>query len=178
MRPQTIMLIVLADLGLIAAGLAYADTQGWLGVSETINPEVLRVRYLPVDAESGRTVTDVRVNCFMKGNNDACTLNRDDRREEVAINLGIQRQERRGLWSSLSSEVLGGADLEVNLMFIHPNYPRLVRTYRLNELVALAAERQRIELPPAAVTTAPEGLDAAPETATAPEAAPAAEPQP
>jgi hypothetical protein len=141
--------IVLLVLLLVSLLLGLADACGWLGQRRMLHPDVLQVTYSPVDAVTGERLENTRVNCFMRGNNEACTLLRGGDPSLVTVNLGIMRVETHGRWSVIDSQIQDADALEISLMFIHPSHERHVLSYRLGELAALAGAVQKVALPPA-----------------------------
>jgi hypothetical protein len=175
MSGKALPVAVLVVIGL-ALAVWFGDARGWFGTREVELADVLRVTFRPVDAESGQRLGDVRVNCFMRGKEEACSLVRDGQGMRVTIAVAVSRIEERSLFSRLGSRILGGEEVELNLMFIAPDYDRLVKTWRLDELAALQGEEQRIELarmpPPSGpepVQYGPDG-EPLPSTVTSPEA--------
>jgi len=136
---------------LVAVGILLAlwvgDARGWFGMRKVEVADVLQVTFRPVDAATDRRLADVRVNCFMRGREQACSLVRDGRDMLVTIAVGVRRVEEWGLFTRHAARILGGEDLQIHLMFIAPEYDRLVQSYRLGELAALAAAgEQRVAL--------------------------------
>jgi len=146
------LLLLLAGVALL---LWQGDARGWFGSRTATVDDVLQVTFRPVDAATGRRLADVRVNCFMRGREQACSQVRDGRSLLLTIAVAMRRSEQRGLFTRHSSHIIGADDLPIHLMFIAPDYDRLVHSYRLGELAALAtAGEQRVEL---TQSTAPDG---------------------
>jgi hypothetical protein len=150
---------------LVASGCVtwWADARGWLGTRLLERADVLQVTFRPVDAATDRRLADVRVSCFMRGREQACSLVRDGRKLLVTIAVGVRRVEERGLFTHHASRLVGADDLTLHLMFIAPDYDRLVLSYPLGELAALAgAGEQRVALHrmPAAAVPGPEHAEA------------------
>ncbi|HAZ61441.1 MAG TPA: hypothetical protein DCY89_07715 [Gammaproteobacteria bacterium] len=146
------LLLVLAGVALL---LWQGDARGWFGSRPATVDDVLQVTFRPVDAATGRRLADVRVNCFMRGREQACSQVRDGRSMLLTIAVAVRRSEQRGLFTRHASRIIGADDRPIHLMFIAPDYNRLVHSYRLGELAALAtAGEQRVEL---TRSTAPDG---------------------
>jgi len=137
---------LLVLVGIVLA-LWVGDAGGWFGTRRVEFADVLQVTFRPLDAATDRRLADVRVNCFMRGREQACSLVRDGREMLVTIAVGVRRVEQRGLFTLHASHIAGAEDLQIHLMFIAPEYDRLVQSYRLGELAALAgAGEQRVAL--------------------------------
>jgi hypothetical protein len=144
-RGRALPIALLVLLGILLAAW-FGDARGWLGTRAVELNDVIRVTFRPVDADTGQRLGDVRVNCFMRGKEEACSLVRDGRGMLVTIAVGVTRIEQRSFFSRLGSRIVGGDEVELNLMFIAPEYDRLVKTWRLDDLAALQGEEQRVEL--------------------------------
>jgi hypothetical protein len=155
MSGKALPVVVLVVVGLALAAW-FGEAQGWFGTRSVELSDVIRVTFRPVDANSGQRLGDVRVNCFMRGKEEACSLVRDGREMLVTIAVGVTRIEERSLLSRFDSHIVGGQEVELNLMFIAPDYDRLVKTWRLDDLAALQGEEQRVELLPMPPSSGPE----------------------
>ncbi len=123
-----------------------ADYYGLFGLRQSRHPMPLDIDFLVLDAASGRPLSGVRVTCFRRGTRNACVRRDAAGKANVGIRFEVARRDTRTWLFHKSSRIEGGADVEVNVMFIHPDHRRLVRTYDINELLEMGQGVTRILL--------------------------------
>jgi len=131
---------------LLAALLVVADYYGVFGYRMTRHRVPLDIDFLVLDAASGQPLSGVHVTCFRRGTRNACVQRDPDGQANVGIRFGVARRDTRTWLFHKSSQIEGGAGVEVNVMFIQADHVRLVRTYDINELLDLSQGVTRILL--------------------------------
>lgn len=130
------------------AGFVAADHSGLFGTRDRTFIDYAHVTFVPVDAATRHPLEDVVVNCFIPGERTACTMRRREGvKATVEVHLGIVRVETRSLLFAKGERVEGADSTQVHLMFIHPNYERVTRSYRIGELLGMTRGETVVEMP-------------------------------
>ena len=130
----------------LATVLVLADYYAVFGLRQTLQRVPLDVDFLVLDAASGQPLTGVQVTCFRRGTRNACVRREPDGKANVGIRFEVVRRDTRTWLFHKSSHIEGGSEVEVNVMFIRPDYGRRIRTYDINELLDMSQGVTRILL--------------------------------
>lgn len=140
--------LIAAVVGVLALGVAGADALGLFGVIKRDFRDVVHVQFRAVEAESGRAVGPVYVNCSRRGQPSACSARPGANEELVDVNIASRRVvERSRLFRFKRAEYdTSGEDLPLYIVFIHPDYERTTGHYTLGKLRALQDSVQRVPM--------------------------------
>jgi len=122
----------------LVALLVLADHNALFGLSQEVHRVPLDIDFLVLDKASGQPLTNVQVTCFRRGTRNACVRREAGEQANVGIHFEVVRRDTHTWLFHKSSHIEGGAEVEVNVMFIRPDYERLVRTYAINDLLDMS----------------------------------------
>lgn len=145
MRMKTVG-FAFAGLLLLAGAAIAADYAGLLGTHRQVFVDYVDVSFQTLDAATGRPIRDVHVTCFRKGSRHACSERLAHGQDTVYAKFGALMVRTRGWLLSRGTEI-GDPDMRVHIMFIHPDYERVVRTFTVAELVHLQGRKIQVRLP-------------------------------
>lgn len=131
---------------LLAAGIVGADYYGLLGTRKQSFLAYPDVSFEPRDQASGAPISDVHVNCFRKGSRHACSERVARGRTTVYAKFGVVMVRTR-TWLFTKGTAVRDPDMPVHVMFIHPDYDRVTRTFTVADLMRLQHRAVRVELP-------------------------------
>lgn len=127
---MAIMIAVPVLSGLFVVG----DYFGLFGLKKYLVLDFIETSFKPVEQETGAPILDVRIKCFQKGNDNACT--QKDSRETGIIIARIPVQKL--VWDSLlfknKEELVASRDPQLHIMFIHYNYNNPVKSFEVESL--------------------------------------------
>lgn len=128
--------------GLIVAGILFGlsvlfvagDYFGLFGLKKYLVLDFAEISFKPIEKETGTPIIDVRIKCFQKGNDNACTQ-KDSRTTGIIIaRIPVQKL----VWASLlfknKEELVPTNDPLLHIMFIHYNYNNPVKSFAVEEL--------------------------------------------
>ena len=122
--------IVLGLAGLFVAG----DYFGLFGLKKYLVLDFAESSFKPVDKETGAPVMEVRIKCFQKGNENACTQ-KDSRTTGIIIaRIPVQKLVWESLLFKNKEELIATKDPQLHMMFIHYNYNNPVETFTIEDL--------------------------------------------
>lgn len=122
--------IVLGLAGLFVAG----DYFGLFGLKKYLVLDFAESSFKPVDKETGAPVMEVRIKCFQKGNENACTQ-KDSRTTGIIIaRIPVQKLVWESLLFKNKEELIATNDPQLHMMFIHYNYNNPVETFTIEDL--------------------------------------------
>ena len=122
--------IVLGLAGLFVAG----DYFGLVGLKKYLVLDFAESSFKPVDKETGAPVLEVRIKCFQKGNENACTQ-KDSRTTGIIIaRIPVQKLVWESLLFKNKEELVATNDPQLHMMFIHYNYNNPVETFTIEDL--------------------------------------------
>ena len=146
MRKGVLIIVV---LGITATMLVAADYFGLFGVRRFWTRDFLSIRFLPVDAQTGKPIAGVHIKCALGGGaHDArpCTQRGDAADGVVLAQFVLARQAKR-TWL-FDRGKMPAADLhgQVTVVFIHPDYQRLFMPLQYSELPGMQRRDNKVEL--------------------------------
>jgi len=122
--------IVLGLAGLFVAG----DYFGLFGLKKYLVLDFAESSFKPVDKETGAPVLEVKIKCFQKGNENACTQ-KDSRTTGIIIaRIPVQKLVWESLLFKNKEELVATNDPQLHMMFIHYNYNNPVETFTIEDL--------------------------------------------
>ncbi len=122
--------IVLCLAGLFVAG----DYFGLFGLKKYLVLDFAESSFKPVDKETGAPVLEVKIKCFQKGNENACTQ-KDSRTTGIIIaRIPVQKLVWESLLFKNKEELVSTNDPQLHMMFIHYNYNKPVETFTIEDL--------------------------------------------
>ncbi len=125
-----VLSIVLGLAGLFVAG----DYFGLFGLKKYLVLDFVESSFKPVDKETGAPVLEVKIKCFQKGNENACTQ-KDSRTTGIIIaRIPVQKLVWESLLFKNKEELLATNDPQLHMMFIHYNYNNPVETFTIEDL--------------------------------------------
>ena len=145
MRTRTFGTVTVGIVLLAGAAVA-ADFFGLLGTRRQAFVDYVDVRFAPVNQASGRPVTDVHLNCFRKGSKHACSERAARDRKTVHADFGAVMVRTRS-WLFTKGTAPADPAMRVYVMFIHPDYERVVRTFTVADLLRLRGRTVNVEMP-------------------------------
>lgn len=122
------LVLVLASL------FVTGDYFGLFGLKKYLVLDFAESSFKPVDKELGAPVLDVKIKCFQKGNENACT-----QKESRTIGIIIARiPVQKLVWESFlfknKEELVATNDPDLHIMFIHYNFTNPVETFVIEDL--------------------------------------------
>ena len=90
--------------------------------------------FKPVDKNSGAPVMEVRIKCFQKGNENACTQKESRTTGIIIARIPVQKLVWESLLFKNKEELVATNDPEIHIMFIHYNYNNPVETFTVEDL--------------------------------------------
>lgn len=121
---------VIILLGLFVVG----DYFGLFGLKKYLVLDFAEASFRPVEHDTGAPVLEVRIKCFQKGNENACTQKESRSRRIVSARIPMQKL----IWESLlfknKEELIPSREPQLHIMFIHYNYTNLVETFAVEDL--------------------------------------------
>ena len=124
-----------------------ADYFSLFGVKETEKYDLAELNFITIDEETGAPVSDVKVRCFQKKNNNACTQRETVGVNTVSINIPVQKIQTHSILFEKDVRVKKTADPKVHVMFIHKDYANPVETVFVDELLDLNERKITIKMP-------------------------------
>jgi hypothetical protein len=122
--------VVLGLAGLFVTG----DYFGVFGLKKYLVLDFAESSFKPVDKETGAPVTDVKIRCFQKGNNNACTQKESRSSGVIIVRVPVQKLVWETLLFRNKEELVATNDPQLHIMFIHYNYDNPVATFTIEEL--------------------------------------------
>ncbi len=138
--------IIAIGVLLIPLALLAGDYLGLFGTVKSRIYEQVPVLSSPEDNQTHRAITDVHITCYRTGSRNVCAEVPGGDNRQVAMILTVPRLVTRSHLFELASEQLVPDDLELDLVFIHPDYEQYHRRYSVSELLNMQSLPNRIEL--------------------------------
>lgn len=123
-------LIVLGVAGLFVTG----DYFGVFGLKKYLVLDFAESSFRPVDKETGAPVIDVKIRCFQKGTNNACTQKESRTTGIIIVRVPVQKLVWESLLFKNKEELVATNDPQLHIMFIHYNYNNPVATFSIEDL--------------------------------------------
>lgn len=131
---------------LIISLLITADYQGWLGERNQTVLDYFGVRFQAEDEQSGELITDFFINCTRKGSRNACSIEQGRNKTSREAKFGIIKQIKKTWLFHKGESIVGEDEVNVYLMFIHPDYERRTYPYSMKELLSLQDQTVTVKL--------------------------------
>lgn len=126
--------------------LLVADYHGLLGVKESSYVEYFNVEFNAEDSVTGDKVENFVANCTRRGSRNACAIEQGWNKDSRLIKFGVVRRLEKSWLFTLRDSVVGADDVNVSIMFIHPDYERHTETYTMRDLMTLQDQHVTIVL--------------------------------
>jgi hypothetical protein len=124
-----------------------ADYYSMFGVKQVEKFDFTEINFNTVDEESGAPVEGVKVRCFQKNNNNACTQRDSGQISIVSINVPVQKIVTQSILFEQDVEIKKTKDPKIHVMFIHQDYANPVETIFVEELLELKDKNIIVKMP-------------------------------
>jgi len=124
-----------------------ADYYSMFGVKQIEKFDFTEINFNTVDEESGAPVEGVKVRCFQKKNNNACTQRNSGQISIVSINIPVQKIVTQSILFEQDVEIKKTKDPKIHVMFIHQDYASPVETLFVEELLELKDKNIIVKMP-------------------------------
>ena len=124
-----------------------ADYYSMFGVKQVEKFDFTEINFNTVDEESGAPVEGVKVRCFQKNNNNACTQRDSGQISIVSINVPVQKIVTQSVLFEQDVEIKKTKDPKIHVMFIHQDYANPVETIFVEELLELKDKNIIVKMP-------------------------------
>ena len=114
--------------------LVAADYFGLLGVSRTEQLDLIEMKFVTVDEQTGAAVTGVHVKCFQANNDNACSERNSGTPGTVTIGIPVTKIVTKSFLFVQSTTLRETIDPKLHIMFVHPDYANPVETFLVSEL--------------------------------------------
>jgi hypothetical protein len=133
-KPVKISLISLCII-LVLSGLFVAgDYFGLFGLKKYLVLDFAESSFKTIEEGSGAPVLDVRIKCFQKGNENACTQKASRTTGIIIVRIPVQKLVWESLLFKNKEELVATSDPKIHIMFIHYNYHNPVETFTIKSL--------------------------------------------
>ena len=122
--------VVLVLAGLFVTG----DYFGLFGLKKYLVLDFAESSFKPVDKESGAPVLDVKIKCFQKGNENACTQKESRTTGIIIARFPVQKLVWESLLFKNKEELVATNDPNLHIMFIHYNFTNPVESFVIEDL--------------------------------------------
>ena len=133
-KPLKSTLIVLSTVLTFAGLFVTGDYFGVFGLKKYLVLDFAESSFKPVDKNSGAPVMEVRIKCFQKGNDNACTQKESRTTGIIIARIPVQKLVWESLLFKNKEELVATNDPEIHIMFIHYNYNNPVETFTVEDL--------------------------------------------
>jgi len=124
-----------------------ADYFSLLGTHKRATMEMVELHFKTVDKASGAPVDNVHIRCFQKGNDNACAEKESPGYGIVAVAIPLIKIITKSILFRQEVDWQEPDDPKLHIMFIHHDYDNPVKTLRLNEIMSMTSQIQRVEMP-------------------------------
>ena len=124
------MFVVLGLAGLFVAG----DYFGLFGLKKYLVLDFVESSFKPVDKETGAPILEVRIKCFQKGNENACTQKESRSIGVVIVRIPVQKLVWESLLFKNKEELVATNDPQLHIMFIHYDFINPVESFIIEDL--------------------------------------------
>jgi len=114
-----------------------ADYQGWLGMHTETEQDYFGVHFKTEDEQTGEAITDFFVNCTRRGSRNACSIEQGMKKVIREAKFGVIKQIEKTWLFTKGESIVGEDEVDVHLMFIHPDYERRNNTYSMKQLLSM-----------------------------------------
>jgi hypothetical protein len=134
--------ITLALVGIFVMG----DYFGLFGLKKYLVFDFIEASFKPVNEETGAPIIDVKIRCFQKGNNNACTQKESRSTGIVIVRIPIQKLVWESILFKNKEEIVPPDDPQLQIMFIHYNYNNPVETLVVEDIVQSPVIKQVVKM--------------------------------
>ena len=134
--------IVLALSGLFVAG----DYFGLFGLKKYLVLDFAESSFKPIEKKSGAPILDVKIKCFQKGNENACTQKASRTTGIIIARIPVQKLVWESLLFKNKEELVATSDPKIHIMFIHYNYNNPVETFIIEDLYNNSLSKYSVKL--------------------------------
>lgn len=124
------MFVVLGLAGLFVTG----DYFGLFGLKKYLVLDFVESSFKPVDKETGAPILEVRIKCFQKGNENACTQKESRSIGVVIVRIPVQKFVWESLLFKNKEELVATNDPQLHIMFIHYDFINPVESFIIEDL--------------------------------------------
>ena len=139
------MKVAIAIIILLFA-LVAADHQGWLGMHTETEQDYFGVHFKTEDDQTGETIMDFFANCTRRGSRNACSIEQGMKKTTRVVKFGVIKQIEKTWLFTKSESIVGEDEVDVHLMFIHPDYDRRTKTYSMKQLLSMQEKTVTVKL--------------------------------
>lgn len=105
------------------------------GLKKYLVLDFIELSFVTRDQDTGAPVVGVRVRCFQKGNDNACTKKKSKSTATLLIRVPVQNIVWHSLLFKNKVERLEPQNSKLHIMFIHPDYTNPIESIVLAEIV-------------------------------------------
>jgi len=134
--------VVLGLTGLFVTG----DYFGLFGLKKYLVLDFAESSFKPVDKESGAPVLDVKIKCFQKGNENACTQKESRSTGIIIARIPVQKLVWESLLFKNKEELVATNDPRLHIMFIHYDFTNPVKTFVIEDLYNKPISKYPVEM--------------------------------
>jgi len=134
--------VVLGLTGLFVTG----DYFGLFGLKKYLVLDFAESSFKPVDKESGAPVLDVKIKCFQKGNENACTQKESRSTGIIIARIPVQKLVWESLLFKNKEELVATNDPRLHIMFIHYDFTNPVKTFVIEDLYNKPVSKYPVEM--------------------------------
>ncbi len=143
-KPLRITLIGLCIISVFLGLFVVGDYFGLFGLKKYLVLDFIESSFKPVTKRSGAPIPDVKIKCFQKGNENACTQKASRTTGIIIARIPVQKL----IWESLlfrsKEELVATNDPEIHIMFIHYDYKNPVATFTVQNLYNQPVSKHRV----------------------------------
>lgn len=137
---------IIISVVLLIAALVAADYQGWLGVRTDSEQDYFGIRFKAEDDQNDKTIVDFFINCTRKGSRNACSIQQGQNKTSREAKFGVIKLIKKTWLFNKGESIIGEDEVDVHLMFIHPDYERRTNTYSMKQLLSMQDETITVKL--------------------------------
>ena len=141
------IIILISILLIIVTGIVTADYFGLFGTRVVQKADFIELHFNTIDEEQGFKLTDVKIRCFRKGTNDACTQRDSGKAGVVSINIPVRLKIVKSWLFEQETSIIPPDDPKLHIMFIHNDYSHTVETLFYDEFFQLAQKYLVVPMP-------------------------------
>lgn len=128
------ILIALLAGACIALALILADYSGLFGLKKHLVLDFIEASFSTRDKATGSPILEVKVKCFQKNNENACTQKNTSSDMLANIRIPVQKIVSESLLFRKNEELVSSLDPSINIMFIHKNYGSIIETFNIKQI--------------------------------------------
>jgi hypothetical protein len=133
-KPLKISLISLCIVLVISVLFVTGDYFGLFGLKKYLVLDFAESSFKPIEKGSGAPILDVKIKCFQKGNENACTQKASRTTGIVIARIPVQKLVWESILFKNKEELVATSDPKIHIMFIHYNYNNPVETFTIESL--------------------------------------------